>query len=206
MERIGVGEKDYDSLSSYETTGVPLSCKKHSDAKIRYAKKGVAAEQAVTVMQVFERAAVKWGDKDAMRVKRNGVWQSWTWGSYHTDVLIAGRALMALGVEGFDSVNILGFNSPEWFIADLAAIACGAKAAGIYSTNLPPACEYIASHSKARVIFTEDKAQTAKILSVAANLPDLLAIVQWTGEPRSEAKGSIDPRLVLLSWEEFMAK
>ena len=58
---------------------MPLDCKKDSDAKIRYAKTGVAAEPAVTVMQVFERAAVKWGDKDAMCVKRNGVWKSWTW-------------------------------------------------------------------------------------------------------------------------------
>ena len=49
---------------------------------------------------------------------------------------------MSLGVEQFGSVCILGFNSPEWFIAHIAAALVGAKSAGIYTTNAPGACAY----------------------------------------------------------------
>lgn len=49
----------------------------------------------------------------------------------------------------FASVNIIGFNSPEWNIADIGTIAAGGIAAGIYTTNLPEACAYVAAqHSR----------------------------------------------------------
>ncbi len=38
-------------------------------------------------------------------------------------------------------VGIIGFNSPEWFMADLAAVHAGGMAAGIYPTNSPEACK-----------------------------------------------------------------
>lgn len=46
---------------------------------------------------------------------------------------------------------ILGFNSPEWFFANMGAIGAGAKAAGIYTTNGPEAAGYIVNHAKAEV-------------------------------------------------------
>lgn len=40
-------------------------------------------------------------------------------------VLTCAKAFLKLGLERHHSVAILGFNSPEWFIADLAAIHAG---------------------------------------------------------------------------------
>lgn len=53
----------------------------------------------------------------------------------HVDVLQevvmrCARAMHHIGVQEYDAVAIIGFNSPEWFVADLAAIACGAVATG----------------------------------------------------------------------------
>ena len=42
---------------------------------------------------------------------------------------------------------------PEWLIANNGAIAAGGLAAGIYTTNLPEACHYVAEHSDAEVSF-----------------------------------------------------
>ena len=58
-----------------------------------------------------------------------------------------------LGVKDYGSVCIIGFNSPQWFLGNMGAIACGAKAAGIYPTNGPEAAAYIANHSEAQVNF-----------------------------------------------------
>ena len=73
----------------------------------------------------------KWGNKPALCVKRDGKWQEWTFRQYYNDVRAAAKAFMKLGLERFRAVSILGFNSPEWFIADLGAIFAGGFAAGI---------------------------------------------------------------------------
>ena len=40
------------------------------------------------------------------------------------------KAFIALGLEPRKSVGIIGFNSPEWFMADLAAILANSMATG----------------------------------------------------------------------------
>ena len=52
-------------------------------------------------------------------------WVKWTYKQYLHDVQVCAKAFIRLGLERFHSVCILGFNSPEWFIADLAAIHAG---------------------------------------------------------------------------------
>jgi len=52
-------------------------------------------------------------------------WLKWTYKQYLHDVTICAKAFIRLGLERFHSVCILGFNSPEWIIADLAAIHAG---------------------------------------------------------------------------------
>ena len=44
---------------------------------------------------------------------------------YETEVRTVARAFLKLGLERYNSVGILGFNSPQWFIADIAAIYAG---------------------------------------------------------------------------------
>ena len=49
------------------------------------------------VMDVFERTVRLQGPKPALRVKRNGGWQTITWDTYHKQVRQVARALMAIG-------------------------------------------------------------------------------------------------------------
>lgn len=62
---------------------------------------------------------------NAMCVKRGGEWKSTTYKEYYEQVRIMAKAFIKLGLEPFHGVCILGFNSPEWFIGDLAAIFAG---------------------------------------------------------------------------------
>jgi long-chain-fatty-acid--CoA ligase ACSBG len=52
-------------------------------------------------------------------------WLTWTYAEYLRDVRTAAKAFIKLGLPRFSGVCILGFNSPEWFIADYAAIFAG---------------------------------------------------------------------------------
>ena len=45
------------------------------------------------------------------------------------------KGMVKLGFQSFDSVNIWGFNSPEWAIAALSASFAGGKVAGLYPTD-----------------------------------------------------------------------
>ncbi|HEY9229928.1 MAG TPA: AMP-binding protein, partial [Gemmatimonadaceae bacterium] len=103
---------------------------------------------------------------------------------------------ISLGVQPGQHVTIIGFNSPEWFIADIAAIAAGAIPAGIYTTNTPEQCQYIAEHCEARVAFVENVEQLAKFRAVRDQLPRLSTIVVMNTPPDGDDA---------ISWQQFLA-
>ena len=112
---------------------------------------------------------------------------------------------MKLGVGRFESVSILGFNSPEWLLSNNGAIAAGGFAAGIYTTNEPPACKYIVDHCNARVIVVEGQKQLDKILAIRAELPKLAAIVVYGGDFDKSANDGVGPGTAkVYGWKEFM--
>ena len=112
---------------------------------------------------------------------------------------------MALGLSRYESVSILGFNSPEWLIANVGAIAAGGFAAGIYTTNNPEQCQYIANHCKARVIVVEGQKQLDKILEVRSSLKELVAIVVYGGAFDKSCNDGLGPKEAkVYSWDDFM--
>ncbi|NWR88239.1 ACBG2 ligase, partial [Furnarius figulus] len=104
---------------------------------------------------------------------------------------------LQLGLERFHGVGILGFNSAEWFIADIGAILAGGFAVGIYTTNSPQACRYVAENCSANIIVVENQKQLQKILEVGDKLPHLKAIVQYGEEIKEKTPN-------LYSWSEFL--
>jgi long-subunit acyl-CoA synthetase (AMP-forming) len=150
---------------------------------------------SLRVTDVLDRTASAYPDQPALRVKRNGAWQGTTWREYRHQVRLAARGFIALGLEPRECIAILGFNCPEWFIADLGAIAAGAIPAGIYTTSTADQCQYIAAHCEARIAVVENAEQLAKFRAVRQQLPALRALVQMHGE----SQGSD-----VLSWQRLL--
>ena len=67
--------------------------------------------------------------------KEDDAWTAVTWRQYSDNVVATGKAMIAAGLEASDTVNILAFNSPEWFFSCIGAINIGSVAAGIYGSN-----------------------------------------------------------------------
>jgi long-subunit acyl-CoA synthetase (AMP-forming) len=149
-----------------------------------------------TVMEVFDATAKANRDRPALRVKRDGRWVTMTWGEYHDEVTAAAKSLIALGVEPKKGVSIIGYNCPQWMVADVAAIYAGACPAGIYTTNTAPQCKYVAGHSESQVVVVEDEEQCKKFLSIRGELPELRAIVMMYGDSKEEN---------VYSWKDFLA-
>lgn len=62
---------------------------------------------------------------------------------------------------------------------------------GIYATNSPEACQYVAENCKANVLVVENNAQLQKILQVWDSLPELNAVVQYLGEIEGERSPNV---------------
>jgi long-subunit acyl-CoA synthetase (AMP-forming) len=140
-----------------------------------------------TVIQVLERTARQNADRPAMRVKAGGRWQTTTWKEYREQAGLAARGFLRLGLAPGQGVAILGYNRPEWFVADLAAIAAGGLPAGIYTSSTPEQVHYIAEHAEAAVAVVENETYLETFLALRDRLPKLRAIVLMTGT--SQASG-----------------
>jgi len=151
----------------------------------------------ITVIEQFEECVGKYGGQKAMAVEREGKWITWTYEQYFDDCCRVAKSLLKLGLTRFGATVIMGFNSPEWFLADIGTIFAGGIASGIYTTNGVEATHYIADHCKAQVAFVENDVQVEKFLACRDRLPNLKAIVQFSGTPRTGVPG-------LMSWAEFM--
>ena len=64
-------------------------------------------------------------DLIAMKVKRENQWITWSYSEYYDDIKCVSRAFIHLGLEPRHSVAICGFNSPEWFLSEMACIYAG---------------------------------------------------------------------------------
>lgn len=122
---------------------------------------------------------------------------------YDLSISVA-KSFISLGLEQFDGIAIHGFNSVEWFAADVGASLAACIPAGIYTTNKAPICSYIINHSNAGVLFVDDDQDAMrKILSVRSECESLSKIVVWGNsyDPKSTFPDHAD---MLCTWDEFL--
>ncbi|VVC98520.1 unnamed protein product [Leptidea sinapis] len=165
--------------------------------KLRIGSRGTSAEPPISVPGLLSRTVARYPDVPALYTKRNGKWESITYRQYKDQVRTVAKAFIKLGLERYHSVCILGFNSVEWYVSDLAAIHAGGYAAGIYTTNSAEACFHCLATSRANICVVQDKKQLDKILSIRSRLSDLKAIIQWEGDVDTSVPG-------VYSWQQMM--
>ena len=134
---------------------------------------------------------------DAYAVRHDDQWVPTSWSVYADQVKAAARSLIALGVEKGVAVSILGTNTPEWVVFDVAAMAVGALPAGIYPTSSPEECAYVLNHSQSPVVLVQNEMQLDKVLAVRDGIPSLKHVVLMPGTS-SDADG-------VMTWDEFIS-
>ncbi|GAA6218695.1 long-chain-fatty-acid--CoA ligase ACSBG2-like [Lates japonicus] len=189
------------STATLATTLAPAdqlwSTSRDKAVRLRMEGSGQASETPITTHQMFLQTVEKYGDHPALVSKHEGQWVTLTWRQYYEQCRAAAKSFLKLGLERYHGVGILGFNSPEWFISDIGCILAGGLATGIYTTNSPEACQYVAANCEANILVVENQKQLDKILQVKDHLPHLKAIVQYKGELQQKAP-------FLYTWAEFM--
>src|SRR3954466_2576752 len=141
-------------------------------------------EQATgrTMADLVSAAAERFGDKVAVRHKRDGEWAEITYGEVGTIVDEIASGLIELGLEPGDRACVLANTRPEWTFTSFAISSAGAVVVPIYPTNSPKECEWVAGNSEAKVLVAEDADQAAKIAKGRGELPKLEQGIVMEGE------------------------
>jgi len=127
----------------------------HKELPIFLGKENESSSKPITVIDLFEEAVNQEKDNKAMYVERDGQWINFTWNQFHKYAVNFAKAVISIGVEAYQTVNILGFNSPEWFFAFIGGMYACVVPVGVYLTNNSESCRYIANHSECGVIVVD---------------------------------------------------
>lgn len=152
-----------------------------------------------TIIDIFKRTILNHGTRRALLNKVDNKWYHYTWDEYYDMCREFAKGFMIFGLNPHEGVAIIGSNSPEWFISNMAAIFAGGVSVGIYGTNSAELCEYIINDSNSTIIIVEDNIQLEKILSIRHKLSNIRAIIQYKGNLEEDKK---DYEYVF-SWNDF---
>mmetsp|Transcript_3701 Transcript_3701/g.8926 ORF Transcript_3701/g.8926 Transcript_3701/m.8926 type:complete len:766 (-) Transcript_3701:113-2410(-) len=204
-----------DMLFPYKNSEPPapwFTCDATKQMAPRMASSGVAGQEATTLMSLLVKAAEKKGGKQALLVERplpeigektvgdkkvrevppafpRDQWTAWTYEEYLADVRRTAKGFMVLGLQQYESVNVWGFNAPEWHMSCIGAMFGGGKCAGLYPTDTPETAAYKVVHSGGSIIVVEDSAKVdklAKALNARGDCKRLKAFVAYGFEPKDD--------------------
>src|SRR5205085_7451254 len=125
-----------------------------------------------TLNEIFHVAIERFRADEFLRFKRDGAWQSLTFGEVEARARELALGFAARGIKRGDRIAIWSENRPEWNIVDLAALAVGAVDVPIYTTQSLDQVEYILSDSASRAIFVS-ASFLEKTLALKPRLPSL---------------------------------
>jgi long-subunit acyl-CoA synthetase (AMP-forming) len=100
-----------------------------------------------------------------------------------------------LGLKPFHAVAISGSNAPEWILSSLGAMFAGGFSCGLYPTNSAQMNKFIMNDSETNILVVEDAATVKKMLRVFEEIPSLVKIIQYNGQPSHPG---------VISWKELM--
>jgi long-chain acyl-CoA synthetase len=135
------------------------------------------ATGSTTVADLVPRAALEYGERIAVRHKRDGTWHDVNYVELAATAQEIGLGLIDLGLQAGERLCILANTRPEWSYVDMAATQTGAVVVPIYQTNSPDECQWVISDSQACAIVCENGEQLAKIAAIRDHVPSLRTVI-----------------------------
>jgi long-chain acyl-CoA synthetase len=130
-----------------------------------------------SMLHVLHQQVSELADHPALWSKKGGVYRSISWSEYGERVKHLALGLRQLGLSRGGALTILSFNREEWVVAELAAMALGAVAVGLYTTSSPNQIQYVVSHCESELILVENEGYLEVLERLRPSLPKLRQIV-----------------------------
>lgn len=132
-----------------------------------------------TVPKAFLLSARAYSEQIAMRKKRYGIWQEYTWRESLEHVRDFALGLAVLGLQHGEKVAIIGENDPEFYWAQYAVHAVGGVTTAIFTDANPTELEYVLSNSDAVFLLAHDQEQVDKALELRERIPNVRRVIYW---------------------------
>ncbi|RLA15975.1 MAG: long-chain fatty acid--CoA ligase [Gammaproteobacteria bacterium] len=116
-------------------------------------------------------------DRDAIREKDLGIWQSWTWAQVAVEVRALACGLASLGLARGDKLAIIGDNRPRLYWAMCAAQSLGAVPVPLYQDAVADEVAYVLDNADVKIALVEDQEQVDKILEIKDRCPKIEHII-----------------------------
>ncbi|MBU0726990.1 MAG: long-chain fatty acid--CoA ligase [Alphaproteobacteria bacterium] len=148
---------------------------------------------------MFFDQAESLGDKPFLWAKKDSVYSPTSWREADSAVRALARALKAQGIRAGDRVVIISENRPEWAIADLAIIACGAVTVPAYVTNTVADNLYILENCGARGVICSSAKLLANALPAATHAAQCEFVIGMEEPEERPTSG-----LAFLTWQQAL--
>jgi len=143
-----------------------------------------------TIPQLVLSNADRFRNEPAFLARVDGSWRTTTWGEYGRSVTRIAGALIEAGILPGDRVAIYSYNTPEWVIFDVAAMAIGAVPVGIYFSTPAGGVSEILDRTRSRIVLAQTAGHAAKIDLAAHDHLDMIVCVDDAPEG-------------VVTWDEF---
>ena len=136
-----------------------------------------AADEPVTLVDVFNRVARKHKRPDTLNYKSGGQWVSISSDEMLARVKHIAAGLHAIGANCGDRVGLLSESRVEWTLTDAGSIFAGTIDVPIYPTLTPPQVRYILNDSGACILFLANRQKYDEIREALGECPEVKHVV-----------------------------
>jgi long-chain acyl-CoA synthetase len=132
-----------------------------------------------TIPKAFLVSAQKYNQRIAMRKKRYGIWQEYSWGESLQHVRHFCLGLVSMGLQRGEKVSIIGENDPEFYWSQYAVHSAGAISIAIFTDANPQELEYVVTNSDSVFLIAHDQEQCDKALELRPKIPNIRKVIYW---------------------------
>ncbi|MFD2247554.1 AMP-dependent synthetase/ligase [Pontibacter ruber] len=168
--------------------------------EVKKSKDEVAADEPKRLFDCLAYQLERFPLEDMMAAKENGQWRKYSTQEVSDKVNRISAALLKLGIsqgdgtaESRDKIAIIGHNSPEWVMTDIAIQQIGAISVPVYPTINELELQFILQDAAVKMVFVGDKKLYKKLVGIQGSLPTLQYIFAF--EPGTGAR----------EWHELLA-
>jgi long-chain acyl-CoA synthetase len=157
-------------------------------------------DQFDTALKILYRNLLQYGNRIAMRKKRFGIWQEYTWKEVYEHVERICWGFYSLGSKKGARVIIIGNNDPELVWLQWGAQSAELIVSCLYVDYLPNEVKYFINDLEPRFMICEDQEQVDKVIRIKEECPSIQKVIYWDSKGLWSYQ---DP--YLLSMEELEA-
>ncbi len=119
-----------------------------------------------TFPKLLQRHALVRGGRPAIREKRLGIWQTWTWHALAVEVRALAHGLAAMGFKRGDHLALVSDNRPRLYAAMCAAQCLGGIPVALYQDAAAAEMEFPIRNADIAFAIVEDQEQVDKLLEI----------------------------------------